>query len=536
MAVAAKQVLGDKSLPWDEMKDAILNFAASKVGGTKGLKGAGGSQRRKKFVCIAEGCPCRVVVRCKGSDRQVRQRDRQEENWSVDFSSSKWAHRTESPPCCSKPILTPSRLMAVNSLVLSVRQSACQKMVKINKVVGDLRVLGYDIGEEKSAQRKAVRKVVRVFVQSCFRAGPNGLEQNLNLLPAWVSSFNRDNHGKNGLARLGTYQDAQSGVPTFHFLTLVFQASVSAFLHCSLNILSIDAAFLCEGREDQAYMVLMAHSSDNTIFPLAFHLCFRETTQSYVNFWQTVFDYNHELCSRIDSLDIRITGDRHGAIRKAMDEVFDNRSNMLYSDLEHLTKNACQHSGLQVNKLYDARKYVREVAASTSPDELISNWAKAQAFNAKFANYLKLQRPEWWVALFFKPVLDGGKVTSNDAESQNGRYKSDGTRRMSIIDMLNQVCTGVDSDMRTFVENARQRMDSQRIFTAYAQKLFDKQMTAADSYSVYGDAGLNGPVSVCCCIIASSSSSSASASSLSAPTSTCSCMLLPFITCPVERK
>ena len=107
---------------------------------------------------------------------------------------------------------------------------------------------------------------------------------------------------------------------------------------------------------------------------------------------------------------------------------------------------------------------------------------------------------------------------------------------MSIIDMLNQVCTGVDSDMRTFVENARQRMDSQRIFTAYAQKLFDKQMTAADSYSVYGDAGLNGPVSVCCCIIASSSSSSASASSLSAPTSTCSCMLLPFITCPVERK
>ena len=531
MAVAAKQVLGDKSLPWDEMKDAILNFAASKVGGTKGLKYKGNSQRMKTFVCIAEGCPCRVVVRCKGSDRQVQQQHRQEENWSVDFSSSKWAHRTESPPCCSKPILTPSRLMAVNSLVLSVRQSACQKMVKINKVVGDLRVLGYDIGEEKSAQRKAALKVVRVFVQSCFRAGPNGLEQNLNLLPAWVSSFNRDNHGKNGLARLGTYQDAQSGVPTFHFLTLVFQASVSAFLHCSLNILSIDAAFLCEGREDQTFMLLMAHSSDNTIFPLAFHLCFRETTKSYVNFWQTVFDYSHELRSRIDSLDIRITGDRHGAIRAAMDEVFDNSSDMLYSDLEHLTRNACQHSGLQKNNLYEARKYVREVAASTSPDELISNWAKAQAFNAKFANYLKLQRPEWWVALFFKPVLDGGKVTSNDAESQNGRYKSDGTRRMSIIDMLNQVCTGVDSDMRTFVENARQRMDSQRIFTAYAQKLIDQQMTAADSYSVYGDAGLNGPVSVCCCIIAS-----ASASSLSAPTSTCSCMLLPFITCPVERK
>ena len=536
MAVAAKQVLGDKSLPWDEMKDAILNFAASKVGGTKGLKGAGGSQRRKKFVCIAEGCPCRVVVRCKGSDRQVRQQDRQEENWSVDFSSSKWAHRTESPPCCSKPILTPSRLMAVKSLVLSVRQSAFHKDVKIKKILGDLQVLGYNVGEVKSAERTAALKVVRVFVQSCFRAGPNGLEQNLNLLPAWVSSFNRDNHGKNGLARLGTYQDAQSGVPTFHFLTLVFQASVSAFLHCSLNILSIDAAFLCEGREDQAYMVLMAHSSDNTIFPLAFHLCFRETTQSYVNFWQTVFDYNHELCSRIDSLDIRITGDRHGAIRKAMDEVFENRSDMLYSDLEHLTKNACQHSGLQVNKLYDARKYVREVAASTSPDQLISNWAKAHAFNANFERYLKSTEISWWVALFFKPVLDGGKVTSNDAESQNGRYKSDGTRRMSIIDMLNQVCTGVDSDMRTFVENARQRMDSQRIFTAYAQKLFDKQMTAADSYSVYGDAGLNGPVSVCCCIIASSSSSSASASSLSAPTSTCSCMLLPFITCPVERK
>ena len=283
-------------------------------------------------------------------------------------------------------------------------------------------------------------------------------------------------------------------------------------------------------------MVLMAHSSDNTIFPLAFHLCFRETTQSYVNFWQTVFDYNHELCSRIDSLDIRITGDRHGAIRAAMDEVFDNSSEMLYSDLEHLTRNACQHSGLQKNNLYEARKYVREVAASTSPDQLISNWAKAHAFNANFERYLKSTEISWWVALFFQPVLDGGKVTSNDAESQNGRYKSDGTRRMSMIDMLNQVCTGVDDDMRAFVETARQRISSGRIFTAYAQKLIDQQMTAADSYSVYGDAGLNGPVSVCCCIIASSSSSSASASSLSAPTSTCSCMLLPFITCPVERK
>jgi len=174
---------------------------------------------------------------------------------------------------------------------------------------------------------------------------------------------------------------------------------------------------------------------------------------------------------------------------------------------------------------------VREVAASTSPDQLISNWAKAHAFNANFERYLKSTEISWWVALFFTPVLDGGKVTSNDAESQNGRYKSDGTRRMSMIDMLNQVCTGVDDDMRAFVETARQRISSGRIFTAYAQKLIDQQMTAADSYSVYGDAGLNGPVSVCCCIIAS-----ASASSLSAPTSTCSCMLLPFITCPVERK
>ena len=531
MAVAAKQVLGDKSLPWDEMKDAILNFAASKVGGTKGLKYKGNSQRMKTFVCIAEGCPCRVVVRCKGSDRQVQQQHRQEENWSVDFSSSKWAHRTESPPCCSKPILTPSRLMAVKSLVLSVRQSAFHKDVKIKKILGDLQVLGYNVGEVKSAERTAALKVVRVFVRLCFRAGPNGLEQNLNLLPDWVRSFNRENEGKNGIARLGTYQDAASGVATFHYLTLVFQASVSAFLHCSLNILSIDAAFLCEGREDQTFMLLMAHSSDNTIFPLAFHLCFRETTKSYVNFWQTVFDYSHELRSRIDSLDIRITGDRHGAIRAAMDEVFDNSSDMLYSDLEHLTRNACQHSGLQKNNLYEARKYVREVAASTSPDQLISNWAKAHAFNAKFVRYLKNTEISWWVALFFKPVLDGGKVTSNDAESQNGRYKSDGTRRMSIIDMLNQVCTGVDDDMRAFVETARQRISSGRIFTAYAQKLIDQQMTAADSYSVYGDAGLNGPVSVCCCIIAS-----ASASSLSAPTSTCSCMLLPFITCPVERK
>ena len=109
---------------------------------------------------------------------------------------------------------------------------------------------------------------------------------------------------------------------------------------------------------------------------------------------------------------------------------------------------------MPANELYTARRYVREVAASTSRTELTSNLAKAKAFNARFESYLRLSHPRWWVALFFPTVLDGGKVTSNDAECQNGRYKLDGTRAMSIIDMLNNVCLSVDSDMRKFVEMA----------------------------------------------------------------------------------
>ena len=67
-----------------------------------------------------------------------------------------------------------------------------------------------------------------------------------------------------------------------------------------------------------------------------------------------------------------------------MDLVFRNKSDMLYSDLEHLTKNACQYSGMLANELYNARKYVKEVAASTSHPELTSNWSKVKTFNAKF--------------------------------------------------------------------------------------------------------------------------------------------------------
>ena len=59
--------------------------------------------------------------------------------------------------------------------------------------------------------------------------GADGLAENLNLLPKWVRSFNHINEGKNGLARLGTYEDAESGEDTFHYLTLVFQASVLAW-------------------------------------------------------------------------------------------------------------------------------------------------------------------------------------------------------------------------------------------------------------------------------------------------------------------
>lgn len=54
---------------------------------------------------------------------------------------------------------------------------------------------------------------------------------------------------------------------------------------CCMKVIDIDAAHLSDTRTDLRYILLEAHTINNKIVPLCFHMCFGENTPNYDDMW-----------------------------------------------------------------------------------------------------------------------------------------------------------------------------------------------------------------------------------------------------------
>jgi hypothetical protein len=300
------------------------------------------------------------------------------------------------------------------------------------------------------------------LVQNVFKLDQSGQQEVVALMPAWVDEFNSLNGGANGRATLHTQVNPRNpGQPELHAITVVFevrptafvwamvpvapqltmpmpmQPSVRAFLDCSVRVLDVDAAFLEKSRKDLRYFLIEGHNSNNQIYPLAFHLGFRESTNSYVDFFTNVLDYSDELRAAIDSLDTRINGDRHSGLRAAIERCLTHGAQIFYNDVVHLLRNVRANTRVKrsSNRSINARQKEVGDGVYQKVDAFVWELSRCtnHALQEEIFGRLRVVSPEcwtylyhnsdkqWWIPAYFdRVILDGGHVTSNGAEQENG--------------------------------------------------------------------------------------------------------------------
>jgi hypothetical protein len=183
--------------------------------------------------------------------------------------------------------------------------------------------------------------------------------------------------------------DTQSEARVFRALTVVFDVSVTLFLHCSFRVLSLDAAFKYTGRKDLNYIILEGITAGNVIFPLGFGLCFGETEPNYAVFLNDVLSYSDTLRASIDNVDSRINGDRHGGLRNAVERTLQHGAEILHNDLVHLQRNVHRNCHFPDRKTQvNANQLLSELLHCNDMADLDTLWQAIRVFSPAMCTYL----------------------------------------------------------------------------------------------------------------------------------------------------
>jgi O-acetyl-ADP-ribose deacetylase (regulator of RNase III) len=454
---------------------------------------------------------CKVFkVKC---GRQRTSRTPGEHMWKVNFEASVWTHEQM---CCSKPQVT-----AGCWRLPSVRQHIRTKLTASTWTPTELEkwMLSQGFRPPAGLSTHARHRVYTTLVNRVFNNTEAGRTQDISKLLSWRDSFNVANNGSNGKCTVGFHAPASSGTATasqtppvtgcpnvLNYVNIVFASSVKAFGTFSVRVLDIDAAYLEETRKDMRYILVEMHTTNNKIVPMCFHLCFGENTESYIDMWECLLNYNDgEGCLRdlIDSKDTRLNGDRNSSLRAATEEMLKHGKDILHNDLVHLLRNVHTNVKLRGNRKHSASMYVKELSRCATHEQEQVVFDNIKLFDEKLYAYLfNKSDKQWWISAYFTHMFDCLKTTSNGAEQENGRMKRLLIRAMLVLDMLDGVCELVSEVWTTEETDATFQCDKQCAWTNYADVLIKEKFAMSKLYTVKQGRGhrcvrtTNGPFTV----------------------------------------
>eukprot|EP01047_Picozoa_sp_COSAG01_P060308 COSAG01_NODE_7373_length_3232_cov_4.371360_5_plen_249_part_00 len=183
-----------------------------------------------------------------------------------------------------------------------------------------------------------------------------------------------------------------------------------------------------------------------------------ETKAAYDQFLQDVLNYSDPRRRAIDNPETRINADRHDGLRQSVDQQLVHGNKILHNDSVHLKRNLKKAMKNRGNNYHDnteaANRLLDELMACVDEGQVQSRWEAIKDFDEAMYEYLRGCQPEWWIEAYFVTVMDGCKTTSNAAEQENNRFKTQGIRWMAPLDFLDAVCRLVTTVAQAYVWNA----------------------------------------------------------------------------------
>eukprot|EP01050_Picozoa_sp_SAG11_P020221 SAG11_NODE_3371_length_2492_cov_1.677810_2_plen_370_part_00 len=232
------------------------------------------SSRAHKLVCINQ-CGMQVSLSLSSKTKL----------WSVRPKGTCWEHNAS---CQARGKATKKTLLSDERLVSSIRDFPSRSKVDVRKVVSEAERSGFSFSPNKTSNSYNGRKyrkrkastLVNKVADAIFGCDDDGISAMLSNLQGFVEDFNKIPN--NGVACV-SHAPGEDG-DVFEDVFIIYKASTRVAMFASLRVVSLDAAHLHHQRNDLRLIMLEGVTANNTIFPIAFMICFIESKATLTKF------------------------------------------------------------------------------------------------------------------------------------------------------------------------------------------------------------------------------------------------------------
>ena len=226
--------------------------------------------------------------------------------WSVSERASNWIHDIT---CGGRRVAT-SKAIAMDPIVRKfVLQHASMNSVCVNAMASSCLEAGFSFSPLKGLKSRDVvaerkRRIVNHALNQIFERDASGIANMLANLRGYCEEFSKME--SNGIAHLSTSLDGTK----FQDVFVLYDASTKIAQHASMRVVSIDACHLRYQRKDLRVILLEGITSNNTIFPIAFLVCFNENKETLKKFFDSIKKFALVFWMWLDNSRTTIIGDR----------------------------------------------------------------------------------------------------------------------------------------------------------------------------------------------------------------------------------
>jgi hypothetical protein len=324
-------------------------------------------------------------------------------------------------------------------------------------------------GSKSLSPRENAQRHARQAVKESYSKTLPAFQQ----LPTFGTEFTKI--PGNGVATCSV--DNATGI--FKDFFLVFDASIEIAMHASMRVVAMDGAHMPNLRKDLRLLVLEGVTSDNTIYTIAFMLCWGETIATVGRFFDLLkYHRPHFYDGWFDNEATTLIADR-GPGRFFKSVVFQKLANgesMLRSCVLHVVRGATLQFPAWMKKNH---KLIWSLGTSFEIAETSSLLKELRESNQDVYDYVRNSDYQFWMPAYIPPAkAHFYKVTSNNVEQEFSRFNHYNIRSKDPIAMCLAICALVEKCHTTFKETCRRQKHHGLLLTPFATTLHEREKAA----------------------------------------------------------
>jgi hypothetical protein len=298
-------------------------------------------------------------------------------------------------------------------------------------------------------------------------------------LPAFATAFT--SIAGNGVATC-TVQDGQ-----FEDFFLVFDASIEVAMHASMRVVAMDGAHMPNLRKDLRLLVLEGVTSNNSIYTIAFMLCWGETIRTVGRFFDLLKEHRPIFYdSWFDNDATTLIADR-GPGKFFKDVVFQKLANgpaMLRSCVLHVVR-AAEKKFVAWMRCKQNSDLIWGIGSALDSTKAHTMLQAVRESSADVADYVYSDWLYWCPAFIPSGKAHFYKITSNNVEQEFSRFAKYGIRSKDPVSMCLDICALVGKCHDDFKKMCRRQQHQGLMLTPFASTLHDREKSAVVSENLF---------------------------------------------------